>query len=155
VLAPRRARSFALLAATSLALLVGPFVQPASASVSAKYENSAIAHTNSERAQRDRVKLKKSKCLDRFAERQARAMAARGGIYHQSMKPILDKCHLSQVGENVAFGYPSGKTVVKAWMHSTGHKKNLLNSRHRVVGLGAYRDAGGNWYVSQVLGRKL
>jgi uncharacterized protein YkwD len=155
VLAPRRARSFALLAATSLALLVGPLVQPASASVSAKYESSTIARTNSERAERDRVKLKKSKCLDRFAERQARAMAASESIYHQSMKPILDKCHLSQVGENVAFGYPSGKTVVNAWMHSTGHKNNLLNSRHRVIGLGAYQDANGSWYVSQVLGRKL
>ena len=155
MLAPRRARSFALLAATSLALLVGPLVQPASASVSAQYENSAIAHTNSERTQRDRVKLKKSKCLDRFAEKQARAMAASRTIYHQSMKPILEKCHLGQVGENVAFGYPSGKTVVNAWMHSADHKKNLLNSRHRVIGLGAYQDAEGYWYVSQVLGRKL
>ena len=155
MLAPRRARSFALAAVTSLALLVGPLVQPASASVSAKYENSAIRHTNSERAQRDRVKLKKSKCLDRFAERQARAMATRRSIYHQSMKPILDECHLRQVGENVAFGYPNGKRVVNAWLHSTGHKKNLLNSRHRVIGLGAYQDSEGYWYVSQVLGRKL
>ncbi len=106
------------------------------------YENSAIAHTNAERAQRDRVKLKKSKCLDRFAEKQARAMAAETTMYHQPMDPILEKCHLSQVGENVAFGYPSGKAVVKAWMHSPGHKKNLLNSRHRLIGLGAYQDAG-------------
>ncbi len=157
MLAPRRARSFALLAATSLALLVGPLVEPATAaaSVSARYENSAIAHTNAERAHRDRVKLKKSKCLDRFAEKQARAMAASNAMYHQSMKPILDSCHLSQVGENVAFGYPSGKAVVKAWMHSPDHKRNLLNSRHRLIGLGAYQDSEGYWYVSQVLGRKL
>ena len=155
MLAPRRARSVALLSATTLALLAGPLVQPASASVSASYENSAISHSNSERAQRDRVKLKKSRCLDRFAEKQARAMAASHAMYHQSMKPILDKCHLSQVGENVAFGYPGGKAVVKAWMHSPGHKRNLLNSRHRVIGLGAYQDSGGYWYVSQVLGRKL
>jgi uncharacterized protein YkwD len=144
-----------LLAVTSLALLAGPLVQPASASASAMYENSAITHTNSERANRDRVKLKKSKCLGRFAEKQARAMAARRTLSHQSMKPILDDCHLSQVGENVAFGYPSGNAVVTAWMHSRDHKKNLLNSGHRVIGLGAYQDAKGYWYVSQVLGRKL
>ena len=76
-------------------------------------------------------------------------------MYHQSMKPILEKCHLSQVGENVAFGYPNGKAVIEAWMHSPDHKKNLLNSRHRLIGLGAYQDAGGHWYVSQVFGRKL
>ena len=157
MLAPRRARSFALLAATSLALLVGPLVEPATAaaSASARYEHSAIAHTNAERAHRDRVKLKKSRCLDRFAEKQARAMAASHAMYHQSMEPILDSCHLSQVGENVAFGYPNGKAVVKAWMHSPGHKRNLLNSRHRLIGLGAYQDSEGYWYVSQVLGRKL
>lgn len=153
--APRRARSLVLLAATSLAALVGPLTQPASASVSATYENSAISQTNSERAHRDRKKLKKSKCLDRFAEKQARAMAGGHSMYHQSMKPIMKKCHLSQVGENVAFGYTNGKAVVDAWMHSPDHKKNLLNSRHRLIGLGAYQDAGGHWYVSQVFGRKL
>ena len=153
--APRRARSLVLLATTSLALLVDPIVQPASASVSATYENDAIAQTNFERAQRDRVKLKKSRCLDRFAEKQARAMAAGHGMYHQSMKTILDECHLSQVGENVAFGYTSGRAVVDAWMHSPDHERNLLNSRHRVIGLGACQGSDGYWYVSQVFGRKL
>jgi uncharacterized protein YkwD len=155
VLAPRRARSVALLTATTLALLAGPLVQPALASVSASYENSAISHTNSERAQRDRVNLKKSNCLGRFAERQARAMAASRTLHHQPMRPILDACQLSQVGENVAFGYPSGTAVVDAWMHSADHQQNLLNSRHRMIGLGAYQDAEGYWYVSEVLGRKL
>ena len=153
--APRRARSFVLLAVTGLALLVGPLAQPASSSVSATYENSTIAHSNSERARRCRVTLTKSTCLDRFAERQARAMAARRSMYHQSMKPILDICRLGQVGENVAFGYTSGKAVVKAWMQSPDHKRNLLNSRHRVIGLGAYQDTDGYWYVSQVVGRRL
>ena len=152
---PRRARSFALLATTTVALLVGPLVQPASASVSATYENRAIAHTNSERSDRDRVKLKKSKCLDRFAERQARAMAASRTLHHQPMRPVLDACRLSQAGENVAFGYPSGTAVVNAWMHSADHQQNLLNSRHRMIGLGAYQDAEGYWYISEVLGRKL
>ena len=40
-------------------------------------------------------------------------------------------------------------------MHSADHKKNLLNARHRLIGLGAYQDAYGYWYVSQVFGRKL
>jgi uncharacterized protein YkwD len=142
-----------LLTTASLALLVGP-LQPASSSVSATYENRTIAQTNSERAWRGRMMLTKSKCLDRFAEQQARAMAARRSMYHQSMEPILDNCQLGQVGENVAFGYVSGKAVVKAWMHSPDHKRNLLNSRHQVIGLGAYQDTDGYWYVSQVIGRK-
>ncbi len=151
-----RMRTFVLLFATALSLMAGPLIQPAAAaSKSATYENSAIKYGNAERADRDRVKLKKSKCLDRFAEKQARAMAARQVMFHQPMQPILDACHLSQVGENVAFGYTSGKAVTKAWMSSPGHRKNLLNSRHRVIGLGAYQDSDGYWYVSEVLGRKL
>ena len=83
-------------------------------------------------------------------------MAAGRSMYHQSMKPILDSCHLSQVGENVAFGYPSGKAVVNAWMHSPDHKKNLLNARpstDRAGRLSGHEQATGT--SRQVLGRKL
>ncbi len=73
-------------------------------------------------------------------------------MYHQPMGPILKKCKLSQVGENVAFGYSSGKSVTKAWMDSSGHRANLLNGKHRLIGVGAYQDSRGQWYVSQVFG---
>jgi len=145
--------SIVLLVASG-ALLAGSIVQPAAASASGSYEHSVQTRTNAERVDRDLKRVKKSACLDAFAEKQARAMAAQGRIFHQDLDPILAKCHLSQVGENVAFGYPSGKAVTAAWMNSPRHRQNLLNPRHRLIGVGAYTDADGHYYVSQVLGRK-
>ena len=97
--------------------------------------------------------MKASSCVDRYAERQARAMAKKQQMYHQDLAPILTKCKLRSVGENVAYGYPSGKAVTKAWMASKGHRENLLRSEYRLIGVGAVKDSDGRWYVAQVFGR--
>jgi uncharacterized protein YkwD len=151
---PRHRSTLLVLLLAAGGLVAGPLVQPAVASASGSYERSVQSHTNEERTKRDRKALKKSACLDGYAEKQARAMADSQQLYHQELGPILADCNLSQVGENIAFGYTSGKAAVAAWMASPGHRSNLLNSRHRLIGVGAYQDADGHWYVSQVLGRK-
>src|SRR6478735_3753008 len=98
-------RSSAVLLLSTAALIVGPLVQPAAASVSGRYEHSVNVHTNTERTNRRLTPMKKSPCLDRYAERQARAMAKKNTMYHQKLGPILSKCRLREVGENVAFGF--------------------------------------------------
>jgi uncharacterized protein YkwD len=135
------------------ALVAFPFTQPAQASPSQSYETSVYDNTNIQRQKYNRTSLKGSRCLDRYAERQARAMAAKGRIYHQNLWPILEACKLSTVGENVAFGYPNGKAAVAAWMQSKGHRANILNPRFRLIAVGAYQDSRGSWYVAQVFGR--
>jgi uncharacterized protein YkwD len=80
-------------------------------------------------------------------------MAQQRRIYHQDLRPILDACKLSTVGENVAYGYPNGKSAVSAWMASPGHRRNILNSNFRLIAVGAYQDSRGAWYVAQVFGR--
>jgi uncharacterized protein YkwD len=136
-----------------LALVAIPFTQSAQASASGTYENSVYVNTNIQRDRYDRVALKGARCLDTFAERQGKAMAAQRRIYHQDLNPILKACNLSMVGENVAYGYPNGKSAVTAWMNSKGHRANILNSRYRLIAVGAYQDSRGTWYVSQVFGR--
>ena len=150
---PRKIRSViaGLLGATALVSI--PLTQSAEASPSGTYENSVYSNTNAQRAKYDRVALKGARCLDTFAERQAKAMASQRRIYHQNLSPILKACNLSTVGENVAYGYPNGKSVVAAWMRSPGHKANILNTKYRLIAVGAYQDSGGSWYVSQVFGR--
>ena len=135
------------------ALVAIPLTQSAQASPSGTYENSVYVNTNAQRDRYDRVQLKGAKCLDIFAERQAKAMAQQGRIFHQNLRPILDRCSLSMVGENVAYGYPNGKSAVSAWMRSSGHKANILNSDFRLIAVGAYQDSRGSWYVAQVFGR--
>ena len=39
-------------------------------------------------------------------------------------------------------------------MKSPGHKANLLNSKMRLIGVGAVQDKNGVWWVSQVFGKK-
>jgi uncharacterized protein YkwD len=145
-------RSSAVLLLSAAALVVGPLVQPAAASVSGRYEHSVNVHTNTERGDRHLTPLKKSTCLDRYAERQARAMARKNTMYHQQLGPILRTCHLDEVGENIAFGFTTGAAVTAGWMASPPHRANLLNPDHRLIGVGAYQDSHGWWYVSQVLG---
>jgi uncharacterized protein YkwD len=59
------------------------------------------------------------------------------------------------VGENVAYGYPNGRSVVNdGWMRSPGHRANILNPDFRLMGIGARKGHDGRWYVAQVLGRK-
>jgi uncharacterized protein YkwD len=148
-----RVRSLAILAAASLMSVAGPIIEPASASVSGRYEHEVTVRTNAERSIRQLHVVKKSTCLDRYAEAQARKMAKAERMYHQDLGTILTKCHLREVGENVAYGYTSGKAVTAAWMHSPGHQANLLNPAHRLIGVGAYTDSRGEFFVSQVFGR--
>jgi uncharacterized protein YkwD len=136
-----------------IALVAFPFTQTAQASPSGTYENSVYVNTNAQRAKYNRVALKGSRCLDIYAERQARAMAAKRRIYHQNLRPILDACKLNTVGENVAYGYPDGKSAVAAWMRSPGHRANILNRNFRLIAVGAYQDSRGSWYVAQLFGR--
>ena len=41
-----------------------------------------------------------------------------------------------KAGENLAYGFPSSKAVVKGWMDSPSHRANLLDSQYREVGFG-------------------
>ncbi len=45
-------------------------------------------------------------------------MAAQRRMYHQDLEPILRRCGMSMVGENVAYGFTSGRAVVRGWMDS-------------------------------------
>jgi len=48
------------------------------------------------------------------------------------------------LGENIAWGswdYATPANIVDAWMHSPGHRANILNGRFREIGLGVARGA--------------
>lgn len=128
---------------------------PAAVSAQTRYQNQVFAATNRQRVRHDRVKLRKNKCVQRFAVRQAKKMARQQRMFHQQLGPILRKCNLSTVGENVAYGYRSGRAVVnQGWMHSQGHRENILNRNYRLIGMGARRSSDGTWYAAQVFGRR-
>ena len=126
----------------------------ASARTAADLEDAVHTATNLVRLDYDLVQLRKKGCVDRFANRQAKKMAAEDDMFHQDLSKILDACGLSLVGENVAFGYTKAGAVLKAWMASPGHRANILEPRYRQLGVGARKSDDGVWYVAQVFGRK-
>ncbi|TKG96387.1 CAP domain-containing protein [Puteibacter caeruleilacunae] len=44
------------------------------------------------------------------------------------------------VGENVAYGFPTEKAVVEAWLDSPGHCRNIMNKNYTEMGVGRYED---------------
>ncbi len=46
--------------------------------------------------------------------------------------------------ENIAQGFTSPAAVVRGWMNSDGHRKNILNSKYTQIGIG-YESKGNNW----------
>lgn len=153
-------RLIALAPLVGLAVGAASWLVPAAASAPAAseattYQRQAIGATNAQRRDHGRVTLQRRDCVQKFAVRQAKRMAAADEMFHQELGPILRSCGLDLAGENVAVGYPSGTSVVNAgWMRSPPHRHNILRRHYRVIGLGARQSHDGTWYASQVFGRK-
>jgi uncharacterized protein YkwD len=144
-----RALAVVLVAAVALTATPAPAVTPAET----KYAKKIFNITNNIRENNDRVKLKRNQCLQRFANRQAQKMADQKRLFHQSLTKIQNRCGVGFVGENVARGNITPRQMVKLWMQSKPHRKNILLRQYRITGVAA-RKAGGQWWVAQVFGRK-
>lgn len=114
-----------------------------------KISRGIFKHTNRFRRGHGLNRLRDGKCVDRAANRQARKMARRQEIFHQDLGKILDKCEAGRVGENVASGGTTGRSVVRMWKNSEGHRANLLGEKYTHLGVGAVR-RGGTLYSVQV-----
>ena len=144
-----------LAAVASLTSLVAGASAPTQAQTSAgKYAQQAFTATNANRTHSGLKELKANDCLKRAALRQARAMAQQERIFHQDLGRVMSDCGLDAAGENVAYGYRTGRSVVNdGWMNSEGHRANILSSTFTLMGIGARKGRNGQWYVAQVFGR--
>ncbi len=53
------------------------------------------------------------------------------------------------VAENIAMGQQTSEEAVRSWMSSPGHRANILNPRHRRLGVAAYRTPQGTVFWCQ------
>lgn len=53
-------------------------------------------------------------------------------------------------GENIAYGQRTPREVVNAWMNSSGHRANILNSSYTQIGVGYV--AKGNYWTQMFIG---
>jgi uncharacterized protein YkwD len=149
-------RLAATAATVALVLATGTAAAPAQARTAAgRYAAEATSATNTNRMEHGLPALRPNRCLHRAAVRQATRMAQREQMFHQDLGAVLGRCHLSAAGENVAYGYPSGTSVVEdGWMQSAGHRANILDPSFTLMGIGARKGHNGRWYVAQVFGRR-
>lgn len=110
----------------------------------------AICLINRRRVERGLRRLRLNRRLSRAAGRHTRDMVRRRYFSHVSRSgtDISDRLHRSgylggrfswTVGENLAWGSGRRGTprqIVRAWMHSPGHRRNMLSPRFREIGIG-------------------
>jgi len=73
-----------------------------------------------------------------------RRMSHRGaGFSSPAQRVAAEGYRFSRVAENIAAGQTTVEQVMRAWIRSTGHRRNIL-SQNRNIGLGR---AGNYWCV--------
>ena len=123
-------------------------------------EKAVLELTNQERAKEKQPPLKPNPILMKIARAHSRNMAKQEKLAHEldGKKPherAEDAGYKGAwIGENCAVGsdpYPP-KDVMKGWMESAGHRKNLLDKKYKEIGIGAAKSASGDIYWTQVFG---
>jgi uncharacterized protein YkwD len=120
--------------------------------------------TNVERSHHRRSALRANPRLMRAAQLQADQMAQASHMAHvlpDARYPRTEdriaaaNYRWRMLGENVAFGQANPARVLDSWMHSRGHRTNILNSTFTEMGAGYAVDRTGRPYYVQVFGRPL
>jgi uncharacterized protein YkwD len=88
--------------------------------------------------------------LDLASQRHANDMSRRNYFEHGDFVGRIKAARYLRgargytLGENIAWGswdYATPANIVDGWMHSPGHRDNILNGRFRDIGLGVARGA--------------
>ncbi|KAG7401886.1 hypothetical protein PHYBOEH_009466 [Phytophthora boehmeriae] len=98
---------------------------------------------NKERTAQGLSKLCMNKKLQTAAQRHTTDMATKNYMSHTGSDGSSVSTRITAVGykwsavaENVAAGQTTVDAVMKAWMSSSGHKTNILNSKYTMFGCG-------------------
>ncbi len=109
----------------------------------ARMADVTLSAINAEREQRGMAPLSPDPRLTDAALAHACDSAARNRMSHDGSdgSDLGDRVkregyRYRTIAENVAAGYRSPGSVVQGWMNSSGHRRNILTSNARDVGLG-------------------
>ena len=127
-----------------------------SASVTA-YENEVIRLVNEIRVKNGLKPLKANWELSRIARYKSQDMVDNSYFSHTSPTygspfQMIKNFGLSfrTAGENIAYGQKTPQAVVNAWMNSSGHRANILNSSYTQIGVGYV--AKGHYWTQMFIG---
>jgi hypothetical protein len=92
------------------------------------------------------VRVVRDATLDRIAMDQARAMAAKDDLSHETLGPFnrrIAPAGAGRAAENIAYGYDNFEKTLGQWIDSSGHRKNLLLHDASRVGIASAKNASG------------
>lgn len=122
-------------------MMISGIVRAQSTSSRSVAERYLFSAANSERAQRGLPALRWDDTLYRAADGHAREMVARRSISHRyageaelSARGHAVGARFSRISENVGES-PDAVTMQDAWMHSPGHRANLLDPEVDSIGI--------------------
>jgi|CZKF01.1.fsa_nt_gi hypothetical protein len=137
-----------------LALMHPVFAQAASSTAIQAESWQIVQLANQARAQAGAGPLKWDPALALAARQHCLRMAADGSISHQypnepdvSARAAEAGAHFSLIEENVALA-PTPAAIHNAWMHSPGHRSNLLNPKVDHIGVAVVADRNGLYAVA-------
>ena len=117
----------------------------------------AVNAVNKIRVAHGLKKLRIHPNLQRAAREQSRIMAKTRRMKHTAARGYAFSTRLKRAGyrglaaENIALGQKTLNRVLRAWMNSRGHRRNMLHPRMKYFGL-AVAKGGGRNYWAMVLG---
>jgi uncharacterized protein YkwD len=136
--------------------------------VNASYEQQVVELVNEVRADNGLPPLKRATGLDEAARYHAADMGQDDYFEHDTYDRVNGKLvwvcdtwarirsyYPSPSGENIGAGYSTPQSVMSGWMHSEGHRNNILSTYSWEIGVGYYTGSGywGRYWV-QNFGRR-
>ncbi|HUG93950.1 MAG TPA: CAP domain-containing protein [Planctomycetaceae bacterium] len=122
-------------------------------------ERAVLELTNARRVQAGLPPLTADPRLVRAARQHSANMARHNTISHTlDGATFVDRLRLAgyahtAAGENCAQGQPTPAAAVESWMHSPGHRANILNPRYTDIGIGIQVGPGGDRFYTQLFAR--
>ncbi|HEX6862172.1 MAG TPA: CAP domain-containing protein, partial [Thermoanaerobaculia bacterium] len=112
-----------------------------------------LAQVNAQRRKAGASPLKLDQDLQEAAQAHAQDMLARGYFAHKSPSdtPVRERARSAgydwrTIGENIAEGQLSAGEVMRTWMNSPGHRRNILDPNFRELGVGLALGRSGSGY---------
>jgi uncharacterized protein YkwD len=125
-------------------------------------ESQIVWGINAQRRRHGRAALSTDGTLNAVAHRYARQMAHARVMGHvlgsstPTSRVQASGYGYRAIAETVASGYSTADQAVAGWLASPGHRHNMLDEGgmgYTEIGVGAYREPGGQWYYCTVFGR--
>ncbi|HEY0236324.1 MAG TPA: CAP domain-containing protein [Afipia sp.] len=123
--------------------VIAGFLLLATAAIAAESQAEMISGF---RLKHGEVSVVRDATLDRIAQEQAQAMAAKDDLSHEVLGSFTARIAPARAGraaENIAYGYDSFEKTLGQWIDSSEHRKNLLLHGASRVGIASARNASG------------